>query len=652
MIEFIADVAGNHNGDLNRSRHLIREAARIGCAGIKFPLFRTETIFAPQVLKVSAKHRLLRRLELPLCFVPKLSQYARELGLKFGITPFDLDTVDAVQTEVDFFAPSAYELPWLDLIDRCADTGLPLLIETDMADASETWNAIQTALEAGCTDLTMLRGTALYPAPEESCNLASIGTMREVLVREFAPVYEDADLKAGWSDNSVSAGVIARAVNHWGCDVIAFNLDLEGSGDQFGDGHCWLPDRIGDVIAGGYLPVRRDSDGTGRIAPDPSELEHRDWRAHPDDGLRPTVSLRKSWPLSQPEATRKGPDVYMLVDGAATRCYDRCLALAESLRDDHDADVIFLVRGTAPPEGRLERNGFNWTRYPYIEQVAGQIAFLDNLTSHDGPAVCIVDTSEPIDRLTAELQGNGMLTVVIDQPACQNMNLGVINSFGWQHPGDRSNLVGGTEHLLIRDDVVFLRSRQQTAGVPTSFPRVVVSYGGTDRHGLTTRTTSSLHDILPHAVVQVVLNPAANQHNLVGQILASRFPAYEIITTGDDLAPIIADADVLITDPGTTIHEALCLGVPGLVLANYPSEAEAVARLSASGAVVDLGFHDGVTDAELSQALQTVFNDPDRLSRLRYQAQELANGPVDGHGASRVADHICRLVKNRDGTTG
>lgn len=651
MIEFIADISGNHNGDLERCRHLIREAARIGCAGVKFPVFRTEHLFAAPILKVSPEHRLRRRQELPAHFVPKLSEYARTLGLKFGITPFDLETVDAVQTHVDFFAVSAFELPWLDLVDRCADTGRPLQLNTGLADASETWNAIQTALEAGCTDLTMLHCVSLFPAPEELCNLAAIGTLRELLVREFKPLYEDAELKAGWADNSVSAGAIARAVNHWGCDVVTFRFDLDGSGDSFTDGNCWLPDRIAEVIAGGYLPIRRESDGTGRIAPNEQELAQRDWRADPSDGLRPTLAVRKSWPQQQPEATRKGPDVYVLIDGAATSRYGRCIALAENLRDEHDADVIFMVRGTPPPPGLLERNGFNWTKYEFIAKVAGQIAFLNNITVDSGPAVCVIDTQELVDTLTTELQSHGLLTVVIDQPSCGNMDLGVVTAFGWQEPADRPNLIGGTAHLLIRDDVAFLRTRRPANSVPGSFPLVVINYDGTDPNDLTTRTVACLNEVLPHGQVQVVLNPMANSNDLVGQLLGSRFPDYEIITGGDTLEPLLAAADIVITNMGTTVYEALCLGVPALVLANYPSEVDESEHLCNSGAVACLGFHDGVSDRELTAALREYFSNADRLSQLRYHAQELAHGPIDGFGASRVADRICQMVRSRGGTS-
>ena len=189
MIEFIAEIPSNRYGDVDQCLRLIREAARVGCTGVRLPLFRIEQLFAPQILRVSPTHRLHRRYELPRRFLPLLSVCAREHGLRFGITPHDLDAVDAARSHVDFLAVSSHELPWLDLVHQCADTGLPLIIGTAMADAGETWNAIETALEAGCTDLTMVHGVASNPALEEHCNLAAIGTLRELLVREFTPLY-------------------------------------------------------------------------------------------------------------------------------------------------------------------------------------------------------------------------------------------------------------------------------------------------------------------------------------------------------------------------------------------------------------------------------------------------------------------------------
>ena len=649
MIEFIAEIGNNHNGDFERCRRLIRAAAGAGCAGVQFPLFRVDQRYAPQVLKVSARHRLERRSELPLHFVPGLRACAHEHGLKFGLTPGDPAAVDASEAHADFFKVSSWELPWLDLVLRCADTGLPLLLGTGMADASEAWNAIQTALEAGCSELTMLHSVSRHPVAPDDCNLAAIGTLRELLEREFRPLFGDATLKAGWSDHSVSTRVIARAVNHWACDTVEFHLDLDGQGLDSGRGHCWLPDRIAEVIAGGYLPVQRDSDGTGRIAPDAAETAVRPWRADPHDGLRPIRELRRTWPPTQPEAVRRGPDVYLVPDGLGLGHLARCLALAESLRDDHDADILFLIRGTPPQIQLLTRNGFNWVKFESMTNLVTQIAFLDKITADTGPSVCVLDLQDPADLVVSDLRRSGLLAVVIDQPDAREMDLGIVPSFGWTNAANRRELVGGTEYLLVREDITVLREHHAGGSLPGAAPRIVVSFGGADPNDLTTRTAAALHAVRPRAEVQVVLFPATDRYHLISQILASRFPDYEIIGTGDALEPILAGADLVVTALGVTAFEALCLGVPVLMLTNYPHDAEPVARLVASGAVVALGRHDELTDAELTDAVRAVFSDPDRLSQLRFAARELAAGPLDGHGASRAADRICELMQRRRG---
>jgi hypothetical protein len=69
------------------------------------------------------------------------------------------------------------------------------------------------------------------------------------------------------------------------------HLDLDGKGAEFDVGHCWLPDEIRPVIES--VRLSRIVDGSARKEPAPSEMADRDWRAAPEDGLRPLMKLRK-----------------------------------------------------------------------------------------------------------------------------------------------------------------------------------------------------------------------------------------------------------------------------------------------------------------------------------------------------------------------
>jgi len=76
VTKFIAEIADPRCRDLEHARQLIRDAAQAGCAGVYFPLFRVDQVFAPQILWVSAKHRQWRQSELPRHFIDRLGQCA------------------------------------------------------------------------------------------------------------------------------------------------------------------------------------------------------------------------------------------------------------------------------------------------------------------------------------------------------------------------------------------------------------------------------------------------------------------------------------------------------------------------------------------------------------------------------------------------
>jgi N-acetylneuraminate synthase len=148
-----------------------------------------------------------------------------------------------------------------------------------MATLDEVRSAVETLRGAGCRDLTLLHCTSGYPTPPAECNLAAIDTLRRAT-----------DCPVGWSDHSVNPGVIYRAVHRWGAPLVEFHLDLDGAGDEFRTGHCWLPEQIAPVIAA--VRAGFEADGSGEKVPVPCELPDRAWRADPSDGLRPLRETR------------------------------------------------------------------------------------------------------------------------------------------------------------------------------------------------------------------------------------------------------------------------------------------------------------------------------------------------------------------------
>ncbi len=255
-------------------------ACRMLCREI--PAVQDRTIVFARDSGASEKHRKRKEWELPLEFVPKLAQRCQEREIEFSCTPFYLEAVSELQPYVAFFKIASYELLWDDLLAACARTGKPIILSTGMATIDEIKHAVAVLQQNGCNAPTLLHCTSAYPTPYTDANLAAIETIRQATGCEV-----------GWSDHTVEPGVIHRAIHRWGARVIEFHLDLEGKGEEFAVGHCWLPEQISAVISDvkkGFV-----ADGNGIKEPVPSELPDRLWRADPSDGLRPMKEMREQW---------------------------------------------------------------------------------------------------------------------------------------------------------------------------------------------------------------------------------------------------------------------------------------------------------------------------------------------------------------------
>ena len=285
--KFVAECSSNHHQDIDRCLQFVDTAVDIGCDFVKFQLFEIAQLWSPEILSRSALHRARAAWELPVSFIPAIAERCRVRGIKFACTPFHLQAVENLLPYVDSFKIASYELVWHDLLKACAQTGRPVILSTGMATLPEIQHAVETLYIAGVTDLRVLHCCSGYPTPVHECNLAAIATLRQELARWVS-------LPAvGWSDHSVSPAVLYRAVHRWDASMVEFHLDLDGQGDEFKTGHCWLPAQIAPVIA--TIREGERADGDGVKAPQPSEEADRAWRRDPSDGLRPTLAMREAW---------------------------------------------------------------------------------------------------------------------------------------------------------------------------------------------------------------------------------------------------------------------------------------------------------------------------------------------------------------------
>lgn len=281
-VHFCAEVSSNHARNPERCFAFVDAAAAAGCSSVKFQLFKVDELFAPEILAKSERHRARAEWELPEDLLGPIAARCAAKGIQFSCTPFYLGAVAALEPYVAFYKIASYELLWDDLLIACAKTGKPVVLSTGMATIEEITHAVSVLRGANAAGIRLLHTVSAYPTPPAEANLASIDFIRRVT---GCPV--------GWSDHTVSPGVIHRAIHRWGAGFVEFHLDLDETGAEYASGHCWLPQQIAPVIAA--VRAGEAADGAGLKTAAPSELGDRDWRADPADGLRPLKHLRADY---------------------------------------------------------------------------------------------------------------------------------------------------------------------------------------------------------------------------------------------------------------------------------------------------------------------------------------------------------------------
>ena len=208
----VAEMSGNHMGQLERALEMLRAAHRAGAEAVKLQTYTADTITLDHdgpgfrieggLWHGRTLHDLYREAHTPWEWHEALFREGRRLGLIVFSTPFDETAVDLLEG----LGTPAYKIASFELIDRpliarVAATGKPMIMSTGMATLGEIDNAVTAARQAGCRDLALLHCVSGYPAPAADYN-----------VRTVAHLGKTFDVVAGLSDHTLGTATAVAAV--------------------------------------------------------------------------------------------------------------------------------------------------------------------------------------------------------------------------------------------------------------------------------------------------------------------------------------------------------------------------------------------------------------------------------------------------------
>lgn len=189
-IFIIAEAGDNHNGSLELAFQLVDKAAEAGADCVKFQTFVTEEVISKRAEKAEyqkestgsdeSQYEMVKKLELTFDNFRQLQQYAKEKGLMFLSTPFDIPSVDFLESiHVPYFKIPSGEITNLPYLIRIAQTGRDIILSTGMAQMDEIESAVTILKEHGAGGISLLHCNTEYPTPMEDVNLRAMLTLKE-----------------------------------------------------------------------------------------------------------------------------------------------------------------------------------------------------------------------------------------------------------------------------------------------------------------------------------------------------------------------------------------------------------------------------------------------------------------------------------------
>jgi len=271
----IAEMSGNHNGDIRRALRLLDEAKQAGADAVKLQTYRADTItidcdgpdfrIEGGLWHGKRLYELYQEAHTPWEWHARLFEHARAIGITIFSTPFDPTAIALLESlEAPAYKIASSEIVDLPLIRQVAAIGKPVILSTGMAVWPEIEEAVAAARQGGARELAVLHCVAAYPTPPEECNLSTIADLSRRL-----------GVVTGLSDHTMDTTIATIAVG-LGASIIEKHFTLARADGGVDSAFSLEPHELARLVAD--VRIARRAVGSPRYAPTESERGNLKYR--------------------------------------------------------------------------------------------------------------------------------------------------------------------------------------------------------------------------------------------------------------------------------------------------------------------------------------------------------------------------------------
>jgi len=213
---FIADIAANHDGDLERAKDLICLAAEAGADAAKFQHFKAETIVSDQGFRTlggQQSHQanwrksifeVYKDASVSLDWTQTLKETCDKVGIAFFTSPYDMELVDHIDPYVPAYKIGSGDITWIEVIKYIASKQKPYIMATGASTMEDVHRAVAAGLAINSM-LCLMQCNTNYTASLENFKYIQLNVLK--VYREMYP-----DLVLGLSDHTPGHATVLGAV--------------------------------------------------------------------------------------------------------------------------------------------------------------------------------------------------------------------------------------------------------------------------------------------------------------------------------------------------------------------------------------------------------------------------------------------------------
>lgn len=215
-VYFIADIAANHDGDLERAKDLIYLAAEAGADAAKFQHFKADTIVSDHGFKMlggQQSHQaswgksvfdVYRDASVSLGWSDVLKETCDKAGITFFTSPYSVELVDHIDPYVPAYKIGSGDITWLEMVEYIARKNKPYILASGASTMDDVHRAVTIGLELN-PNLCLMQCNTNYTASLENFKYIQLNVLKT-----FQAMYPD--LVLGLSDHTPGHATVLGAV--------------------------------------------------------------------------------------------------------------------------------------------------------------------------------------------------------------------------------------------------------------------------------------------------------------------------------------------------------------------------------------------------------------------------------------------------------